>query len=411
MSGTAGEHSLSMLGGGAILRQIEPRPWEIEGNPPNEDNEVFVTGLVLFVAQLSASFFTFTIEQSDGKALDIVAGHKRASARVRLSRIAAEVKRCQDEGIPVTVRGFQPFDKCSCREGCQSDILHCWNVNNLPMPCSDEPLFCQEIGQRNDSRLLPLPSQPTPASTLEAASNAIQLSENVELNNAQTQSKRKRIAVKNRGRAARFVELLIEIIGADVLRAPSSVGVLDIAGGGSNAGITFELSLRRGMESIVIDPRAVKLNKTQRNTLQFRKDNRERLQPGLEISHQAAALTKRFREWKPSQLQVLFDEDFAASEIGNHLLRDCVAVVGMHPDEATDAIIQLAMRYDKPWMICPCCVFPRTFKRILPDGQAVKTYDELCKYIRNISTNVQEATLDFEGRNKVFYWLPAAHVE
>ena len=129
------------------------------------------------------------------------------------------------------------------------------------------------------------------------------------------------------------------------------------------------------------------------------------------MSHQAAALTKRFREWKPSQLQVLFGEDFAASEIGTHLLRDCVAVVGMHPDEATDAITQLAMRYDKPWMICPCCVFPRTFKRILPDGQAVKTYDELCEYIRNISTDVQEATLDFEGRNKVFYWLPAAHVE
>ena len=395
--------------GGATSRKVEAKPWENEGKPPNEDNEVFVTGVVLFVAQLSASFVTFTIEQSDGKVLDIVAGRKRASARAHLARIAAEVKRCQDAEIPVTVHGFQPFDKCSCQEDCRSDILHCWNVNNLPIPCIDKPLFCQEIEQRNGTEFMPppLPPQPTPTYLLEAASDVIQQNENLEIDASQSQSKRKRIAVKNRGRAARLVELLIEIIGAEVLRASSSVGVLDVAGGGSNAGVTFELSLRRGMASTVIDPRAVKLNKTQRSTMRFRRDNRERLQSGLEISHQAAALTKRFREWKPSQLQVLFDEDFAASDIGSRMLRDCVAVVGMHPDEATDAIIQLAMRHNKPWVICPCCVFPRTFKRILPDGQAVRTYDELCEYIRKISTEVQEATLDFEGRNKVFFWLPA----
>jgi len=81
----------------------------------------------------------------------------------------------------------------------------------------------------------------------------------------------------------------------------------------------------------------------------------------------------------------------------------------MHPDEATDAIIDLAMQNNKPWMVCPCCVFPKTFKRTLPSGKAVRKYGELCEYIKNMSDDVQEATLDFEGRNKVFYWLPENH--
>ena len=133
--------------GGATSRKVEAKPWENEGKPPSEDNEVFVTGVVLFVAQLSASFVTFTIEQSDGKALDIVAGRKRASARVHLARIAAEVKLCRDEDIPITVHGFQPFDKCSCREDCQENILHCWNLINFQYLVLTSLCFVRRLGK------------------------------------------------------------------------------------------------------------------------------------------------------------------------------------------------------------------------------------------------------------------------
>ncbi len=78
----------------------------------------------------------------------------------------------------------------------------------------------------------------------------------------------------------------------------------------------------------------------------------------------------------------------------------------MHPDEATDAIIDLAMQHNKPWVICPCCVFPETFDRRLSNGRHVQKYDELCEYIKSISDGVREVNLDFEGRNEVHYWLP-----
>ncbi len=77
----------------------------------------------------------------------------------------------------------------------------------------------------------------------------------------------------------------------------------------------------------------------------------------------------------------------------------------MHPDEATDAILELAMRYNKPWVICPCCVFPKTFDRRLSNGRHVRKYDELCEYIKSISDGVREVNFDFEGRNKVYFWL------
>jgi hypothetical protein len=34
-------------------------------------------------------------------------------------------------------------------------------------------------------------------------------------------------------------------------------------------------------------------------------------------------------------------------------------VVGMHPDQATEAILQFALECRKPFAIVPCCVFPR----------------------------------------------------
>ena len=81
-------------------------------------------------------------------------------------------------------------------------------------------------------------------------------------------------------------------------------------------------------------------------------------------------------------------------------------------DSATDAIMKVAIRYSKPFAIVPCCVFPTQFpKRRLPNGQSVQTYDDFCEYIRNIvgknangTYKVEENELEFEGRNKVFFY-------
>ena len=42
-------------------------------------------------------------------------------------------------------------------------------------------------------------------------------------------------------------------------------------------------------------------------------------------------------------------------------LASCSLVVGLHPDQATDSILEFALAHGKPFAIVPCCVFPTLF--------------------------------------------------
>lgn len=42
--------------------------------------------------------------------------------------------------------------------------------------------------------------------------------------------------------------------------------------------------------------------------------------------------------------------------------RDYELVIGMHPDEGTDHIIQYACKHRTPFIVCPCCVKPSASK-------------------------------------------------
>jgi hypothetical protein len=49
--------------------------------------------------------------------------------------------------------------------------------------------------------------------------------------------------------------------------------------------------------------------------------------------------------------------------------------VGMHPDQATDAVVDAALALGCPFAVVPCCVFPALFAetRRTPDGRRVTT--------------------------------------
>lgn len=79
----------------------------------------------------------------------------------------------------------------------------------------------------------------------------------------------------------------------------------------------------------------------------------------------------------------------------------------MHPDEATEPIMQAANKYGKPFCIVPCCVFAAQFssrRYRTPDGaQApVQTYDELVSYLAEHG-RATKAQLPFDGRNLVVF--------
>ena len=89
------------------------------------------------------------------------------------------------------------------------------------------------------------------------------------------------------------------------------------------------------------------------------------------------------------------------------LVQDASLLVGMHPDEATDAILDVALAFRKPFAIVPCCVFGQKFPdRRLPDGSPVLSYEDLVQYLKAKHPRIQSEFLPFDGRNLALFMTP-----
>jgi hypothetical protein len=116
----------------------------------------------------------------------------------------------------------------------------------------------------------------------------------------------------------------------------------------------------------------------------------------------------------------------------------CNLIVGMHPDQAVDAIIDAALYKNISFFVVPCCTYSREFpNRRIPliktnntvdndndnkkdnenengngnrktqqqktTTKVVTTYDELLQYLENKSSDIKRHVLPFEGRNVCLY--------
>ena len=92
-------------------------------------------------------------------------------------------------------------------------------------------------------------------------------------------------------------------------------------------------------------------------------------------------------------------------------LRGCACIVGMHPDEAAEGIVDYALAAGKLFAVVPCCVYANKFptRRDARSGRRVTDYDGLVAYLAHKAPGrIGVSTLPFEGKNKVVYLLPHA---
>lgn len=113
----------------------------------------------------------------------------------------------------------------------------------------------------------------------------------------------------------------------------------------------------------------------------------------------------------PIQKQCMFEDSFVddSNENTKRSFDDCQLVIGMHPDEATDPIVEISLRRNKPFAIVPCCVYWRLFPhRRTRDGEQVRSVEQLGEYLVDLAPKgkIRKAELDFPGRNTVLYTLP-----
>jgi hypothetical protein len=89
------------------------------------------------------------------------------------------------------------------------------------------------------------------------------------------------------------------------------------------------------------------------------------------------------------------------------LLSLCSMLVGLHPDQPTEAIIDVALALNKPFAVVPCCVFPSLFKdRRNAAGRHVVGYVGLVRYLKAKDPRIESVRLGFQGRDRVLFFRP-----
>ena len=185
------------------------------------------------------------------------------------------------------------------------------------------------------------------------------------------------------GRAKVFAEWLVANL--PLLQTQNSnelsktpVTVLDVAGGKGQ--LSVELA-KLGIPSTVMDPLV-------RSKRSLRKLDKSRKQLAAPTNH------------VPSFVAAYFERDQATDQI----VADYQCLVGFHPDECTESIVDMALKHNKVFAIVPCCVFPSLFPlRKLHDGKQVQFYDEFLDFLLEKDPRLKRATLPIEGKNQVIY--------
>jgi len=87
------------------------------------------------------------------------------------------------------------------------------------------------------------------------------------------------------------------------------------------------------------------------------------------------------------------------------LVQQASAIVALHPDEATDEVVRVALARKVPFLVVPCCVFARLFpmRRIRPSQQSVGTYPDLVRYLQEQDPSIRVHKFSFAGRNTALW--------
>lgn len=86
------------------------------------------------------------------------------------------------------------------------------------------------------------------------------------------------------------------------------------------------------------------------------------------------------------------------------IVRKATLIVGMHPDQAVDAIVDAALALNVSFFVVPCCTYSHEFPhRRTTEGKQVTKYDELLDYLQAKSPDIQRTVLPFEGKNICLY--------
>ena len=217
---------------------------------------------------------------------------------------------------------------------------------------------------------------------------------------------------KSKGaRADVFADFIVaKFGGADQINRDG--GVFDIAGGRGD--LSFQLTAKHRIKCTLVDPRQRKLSKYQRRYIRKTKKDIKRKFQSDHLENSNGCVSKKRRgettsnksantkfaddqlmdDFLGQHIQGTFDSSFRLPNDGSKPI-----IVGMHPDQATEHIVDVALTNNLSFAIVPCCVFPV--------GASVQdktmSFDAWCKYLCDKADDIKSDFLNFTGANRVIY--------
>jgi Methyltransferase domain len=184
--------------------------------------------------------------------------------------------------------------------------------------------------------------------------------------------------------------------------------ILDVAGGKGE--LTARLAMCLQQKVVLVDPRSADVvdcfetlvlpkipNKWQKRIQERRAENPDFVRD---------AMSQRVR-----QLVTTFDENSLSHDDQiQQAVVNASLLIGLHADGATEAIVDASLRYRKPFVVVPCCVFPSFFPLrhvVMERGQPsvpVRTHPQFCQYLLQKHPGFRLEILPFEGRNVAIWW-------
>lgn len=220
-----------------------------------------------------------------------------------------------------------------------------------------------------------------------------------------------RHGARNQHRHKHFAKWLLQTFPQSKLTSSdntrSTQHVLDVAGGKGE--LAARLCFCHGLKVVMVDPRTCDIVRCFQSLVlpKLPKKWQQRFKAQQEANpHFLEELkAERFR-----QLVMAFDQTtLSTCQDLQDMVQNASLLVGMHADGATEAIVDAALRLKKPFVVVPCCVFPRLFsKRTIQqqDGSTVqvRTHEQFCQYLLQKDSRFMGEVLPFEGRNVAIWW-------